>query len=270
MRVLAFVAAAGVAVSAAVTPYGNSIWGRLNPHESSISQQQNSTNSTNPFDGRKLAANLDWIKKIEKTHDAFLAKSDVASAQVVQAIQQVGSFIWISDIASIRSLDEAIDAARVEADSTGVDQIIGLVLYNLPNRDCSSVQRPGELHGPKGLGRYKDEYITPISQKLAAATDLTFAIVVEPDALANVITNLDIENCADAAGLYEDGIVFAISRLQFSHVHLYLDAAHGGWLGQEGNLEPGKDIPSSYLMGLTDSPTLSCRDFRSCCRQSWK
>ena len=244
MRVLAFLAAAGVVASAAVAPYGNSIWGRLSPAaptKSIISQQQNSTNSSNPFDGKKLTTNLDWIKKIEKTHDAFLARNDVVSAQVAQAIQQVGSFVWISDIADVKSLDEAINAARVEASSTGVDQIIGLVLYNLPNRDCSSVQRPGELHGLKGLGRYKDEYITPISEKLAAATDLTFAVVVEPDALANVITNLDIENCADAAGLYEDGIVFAISKLQFSHVHLYLDAAHGGWLGQKGNLEPGEE-----------------------------
>lgn len=64
---------------------------------------------------------------------------------------------------------------------------------------------------------------------MGAADDLTFAIVLEPDSLANVITNGDIEFCAQAAPVYEEGIAFAISELQFDHVHLYIDAAHGGW-----------------------------------------
>ena len=232
---LACVCAVG---ASAIAPYGNSILERSAQTTSSIPQRQD---NSNPFDGKKLAINPDWAKKLEETHASFLARSDTTNAQVVQAVRQVGSFAWISNIASLASLDEIINSARAERAATGVDQIIGLVLYNLPNRDCSSVQRPGELRGIKGLGRYKDEYITPIAQKLSAATDLTFAVVVEPDALANMITNLSIENCSKVVALYEEGIVFAISNLQFSHVHLYLDAAHGGWLGQAGNLGPGKE-----------------------------
>jgi cellulose 1,4-beta-cellobiosidase len=44
--------------------------------------------------------------------------------------------------------------------------------------------------------------------------------------------------CANATPVYEEGIAYAISQLQFPHVALYIDAAHGGWLGWDGNLEP--------------------------------
>lgn len=53
--------------------------------------------------------------------------------------------------------------------------------------------------------------------------------MLEPDSLANLITNQDIELCAQAAPVYEEGIAYAISELQFDNVHLYIDAAHGGW-----------------------------------------
>lgn len=105
------------------------------------------------------------------------------------------------------------------------------VLYNLPDRDCSAGESAGELVSAEGgLDRYKEEYIAPYAEKLAAADDLTFAVVLEPDSLANIITNSEtIEFCAEAAPVYEEGIAHAISELQFDNVHLYIDAAHGGW-----------------------------------------
>lgn len=53
--------------------------------------------------------------------------------------------------------------------------------------------------------------------------------MLEPDSLANSITNSAIEFCAQATPVYEEGIAHAISSLQYDHVHLYIDAAHGGW-----------------------------------------
>lgn len=88
------------------------------------------------------------------------------------------------------------------------------------------------------MERYKKEYIQPYAEKVSAATDLTFAIVVEPDSLGNLVTNLNVEKCANAAGAYKEGIAHAISSLQFDNVHLYIDAAHGGWLGWDDNLQP--------------------------------
>lgn len=36
--------------------------------------------------------------------------------------------------------------------------------------------------------------------------------------------------CATASPVYEEGIAYAISKLQFPNVHLYIDVSHGGWL----------------------------------------
>ncbi len=263
MRAIAFLAAAATAamagVSASITPYGNPVWGRDITGRAPLFKRQN---STNPFEGRALLANPEWAAKLDATQDAFLARGDLENADKVRAIRQVGTFVWASDITSgLGSVDRAIAAARAQKQKrlatatntttvgrrqvpggggAGSGQVVGLVLYNIPNRDCSGGQRAGELQGPEGLGRYKTEYIAPLAERVAAATDLTFAVVVEPDALANLITNQNVDECAEAAALYEEGVTHAISQLQYGHVHLYLDAAHSGWLGQGGNLEPGK------------------------------
>jgi cellulose 1,4-beta-cellobiosidase len=71
---------------------------------------------------------------------------------------------------------------------------------------------------------------------LKSAKDLTFAVVLEPDSLGNAITNQNVPFCAGASPIYEEGIAYAIATLQAENVHLYIDAAHGGWLGWDDGL----------------------------------
>ncbi|RYP35762.1 hypothetical protein DL768_010967 [Monosporascus sp. mg162] len=240
MRVTALLAATAAAAAVSATPYGNPVWIRSGTSFKTPAVKRQ--NDSNPFEGRKLFANPEWSRKLDVTHDAFVAEGDIENANKVRAIQQIGTFVWVSNIASLRNIDDAIAAARAEMEATGEDQIVGLVLYNLPDRDCSAGESAGELIGRAGLERYKTDYIAPYAEKVSAATDLTFAIVLEPDSLANLVTNLAIEACAGAAPLYEEGIAHAISSLQFDNVHLYLDAAHGGWLGWDDNLAPTAEI----------------------------
>jgi cellulose 1,4-beta-cellobiosidase len=143
----------------------------------------------------------------------------------------------VSKIADLPNIDAAIAAARKAQKWTGKKQIVGLVLYDLPDRDCSAGESAGELKSAEnGLERYKKEFIKPYAEKLAAAKDLTFAVVLEPDSLGNLVTNMGIELCAKAADTYRAGIAHAIASLQYDHVNLYIDAAHGGWLGWNDNL----------------------------------
>lgn len=193
----------------------------------------------NPFDGKKLFVNPTYAEKLEQTVDAFEAAGDGSNAEKTRAIQDIGTFVWVSDIASLANIDTAIEGARAAQAETGETQIVGLVLYNLPDRDCSAGESAGELVlSENGLERYKTEYIQPYAEKVSAATDLTFAIVLEPDSLGNLVTNMNVEKCANAADAYKEGIAHAISSLQFDNVHLYIDAAHGGWLGWDDNLQP--------------------------------
>ncbi|KAK6218451.1 endoglucanase-6B [Colletotrichum tabaci] len=202
-----------------------------------------SNHTTNPFEGRKLYANPDWAEKLEETHASFAAEGDAENAAKVRAIQDIGTFVWISNTASLPAIDAAVERARAVQAKTGEKQIVGLVLYNLPDRDCSAGESAGEFSSEAdGLRLYKETYIKPYAEKLAAARDLTFAVVLEPDSLANLVTNLHVEFCAKAQPVYEEGVAHAIASLQFDHVNLYIDAAHGGWLGWEPNLLPSAKI----------------------------
>ena len=212
-----------------------------------IQERQANATGPNPFEGKKLYANPSWATKLEQTFTALTSKGDAASAAKVRTIQKTGTFVWVSDRASLKNIDVAIAGARAEQAASGVKQIVGLVLYNLPDRDCSAGESAGELSSAKnGLELYKNEFIKPYAEKVSAAKDLTFAIVLEPDSLGNIITNQKIEFCAQAGPVYEEGIAYAISNLQFEHVHLYIDAAHGGWLGWDDNLPLGKSLPESF------------------------
>jgi cellulose 1,4-beta-cellobiosidase len=219
-------------------------------------RQTNTTDTPNPFTGKTLFVNPAYASKLDQTHASFTAKGDAANALRVRKVQNVGTFVWVSRIADLSNIDAAIKGAREAQSKTGESQIVGLVLYNLPDRDCSAGESAGELKTAQdGLRRYKEEYIAPYAAKLAAATDLTFAIVLEPDSLANLVTNMEIPGCAAAAPTYREGIAHAIFTLQYPHVHLYLDAAHGGWLGWDPNMPAAAKVFAEVLAIATKNGT---------------
>jgi cellulose 1,4-beta-cellobiosidase len=141
--------------------------------------------------------------------------------------------------------------------------IVGLVLYNLPDRDCSAGESAGELSSEKnGLEIYKKEFVDKYAKLVSEAKDLEFAIVLEPDSLGNAITNQGIPFCSTATPLYEQGIAYAIAKLQFPNVHLYIDAAHGGWLGWADNLKPTAQIFAKVVgMAKKINPKAKIRGF---------
>ncbi|KAK4225676.1 family 6 putative glycoside hydrolase [Podospora fimiseda] len=194
--------------------------------------------SGNPFSGRSLFVNPKYSESLERTRQAFVSRGDNNNAGKVKYIQDnVGTFVWISNIFLLSHIDDAIKDARA-AKAAGKNPIVGLVLYNIPDRDCSAGESSGELtFSQNGLNRYKNEYVNPFAQKLKAASDLQFAVVLEPDAIGNMVTGTTAF-CRNARGPQQEGIGYAISQLQANHIHLYLDVANGGWLGWQDNLMP--------------------------------
>jgi cellulose 1,4-beta-cellobiosidase len=216
--------------------------------------------SGNPFLSRQLTPNHQYAEKLESVIESFQAAGDAANAAKAQAVQETGVFYWISNMDSLPLIDEAVDNARAHKQATGEDQIVGLVLYDLPGRDCGAGESAGELEATaEGLERYKKEYVAPFEAKVAAATDVDFAIILEPDSLGNAVTNAQNGNCATAVPIYEEGVAHAIARLQFPHVHLYIDAANGGWLGWDADLEPAarefaKVVDMAKALGAGEAP----------------
>ncbi|KAK1830896.1 1, 4-beta cellobiohydrolase [Podospora conica] len=218
--------------------------------------------SVNPFEGKVHYVNPVWADKLDQTYKAFIKQKDWANAKRVRKVQAVSTFVWVSRLSELANIDAAIATARREQRLTGKKQIVGLVLYNLPDRDCSAGESAGELDSTQnGLQRYKDEFLAPYVAKVSAAPDLEFAIVLEPDSLGNLVTNMAVPLCARAAPIYTEGIAMAIAALQQDNVHLYIDAAHGGWLGWADNLplaaaEFGKAVNRAKEISGSNSTTI--------------
>ena len=66
--------------------------------------------------------------------------------------------------------------------------------------------------------------------------------VIEPDSLANLVTNLNVAKCANAQTTYLAGVTYAMQQLNAVGVYMYLDAGHAGWLGWPANLTPAAQL----------------------------
>lgn len=118
----------------------------------------------------------------------------------------------------------------------------------------------------------------------ADADKVHFAIILEPDSLPNIVTNLSVPKCAGAADAYRTGIAYVsrrlpllpprffpkphfpsqqtISKLAKSNIDLYVDAAHGGWLGWEGSpSETAKVYKSVIDLAKSLNPAAKVRGF---------
>lgn len=186
------------------------------------------TLSGNPFTGRTLNANSHYGNYVTQ---AAAAISDATLKAQAAKVAKVGSFLWLDTISAISGLDAYLKAV----DCT---EIFGVVIYDLPGRDCAAKASNGEL--PVGsIARYKSEYIDPIVKIIKANPNVAIAAIIEPDSLPNLVTNSDLATCQASASGYEEGVAYALKNLNLPNVAQYVDAGHGGWLGWNDNLAPG-------------------------------
>ncbi len=136
----------------------------------------------------------------------------------------------------------------------GADLFMFLV-YDLPNRDCSSKASNGELLIARGdIARYKTEYIDQIVTILADFPQIRVVAIIEVDSLPNLVTNLSIPACAEANGPggYKEGVTYALNRLStLNNVYNYIDIAHSGWMGWPNNFTNGVDLMGELIKATT-------------------
>jgi cellulose 1,4-beta-cellobiosidase len=67
------------------------------------------------------------------------------------------------------------------------------------------------------------------------ASKVEIVLIIEPDSLPNLVTNNGDYHCGNSATTkaYETGVTYAVNKLSSLPVTIYIDAAHGGWLGWE-------------------------------------
>jgi cellulase/cellobiase CelA1 len=191
----------------------------------------------------------------------------------IRRLQSVPTAVWLDRIATVTggsgvtmTLEDHLDAALAQQRRSHRPVVITLVLYDLPNRDCAALASAGELQvAENGEQRYRDEYVDPIADLLGRRryAGLRKAVVVEPDSLPNLVTNLSEPRCAEAneSGAYVEGIQYALDRLHpIRNTYLYLDIAHSGWLGWDPNFGNAVTLIGDTIRG-TDAGVHSVDGF---------
>ncbi|MFF5247803.1 glycoside hydrolase family 6 protein [Streptosporangium sp. NPDC000095] len=205
----------------------------------------------NPYDGADGYVNPDWSTK-------------AAAEPGGTAVSKISTAVWLDRIAAIegtssgRGLRAHLDEALLQDAANGSKPLtIQIVIYNLPNRDCSALASNGELLiSENGLNRYKTEYIDPIAAIMAESkyAGLRISTIVEIDSLPNLVTNLNLAKCQEAksSGAYVDGVRYALNKLHaIKNVYTYVDAGHHGWLGWDSNFGPSADLFATTVAGTT-------------------
>ncbi|KAK9425048.1 putative Glucanase [Seiridium unicorne] len=193
--------------------------------------------STNVWESYALHPNSFYRAEVEA---AAANISDSTLAAKALEVADIGTFLWLDSIANIDKLSTEL------TNGVPCENILGLVIYDLPGRDCAAKASNGEL-AAGDVATYETSYIDPIATILKANPNTAFALIIEPDSLPNLVTNSDLTTCQDSASGYREGVAYALSTLNLDNVVMYIDAGHGGWLGWNDNLQPGaEELASAY------------------------
>ncbi|MDC0683841.1 glycoside hydrolase family 6 protein [Sorangium atrum] len=197
--------------------------------------------SGNPFADATLFVDPGYVTKVDSS---IAMVTDTALKAKMEKVKEIQTAFWLDTISAVSKLPAYLDAALKLQNELCKPVTALIVVYDLPNRDCHAKASNGELHlNENGAQRYKEEYIAPIKQILAAHSGQRIAAVIEPDSLPNIATNLGTENCDEATAQgYRDNVAHALKELNMPHVYQYIDAAHSGWLGWPDNQKKGAKI----------------------------
>ncbi|KAH8766511.1 putative 1,4-beta-D-glucan cellobiohydrolase C [Hyaloscypha finlandica] len=194
----------------------------------------------NPYAGYQLYKNAEYSSEVYASAIPSLTGTLLAAAS---AAAEVPSFLWLDTTAKVPLMGtylqsiKALNAAGANPPYAGQ-----FVVYDLPDRDCSAAASNGEFTiADNGVANYF-AYIDSIRALLVTYSDVHTILVIEPDSLANLITNLNVAKCAGAQSAYMQCVNYALTQLNLPNVAMYIDAGHAGWLGWSANIGPAANL----------------------------
>ncbi|WP_323814417.1 glycoside hydrolase family 6 protein [Cellvibrio sp. NN19] len=224
------------------------------PSSSSVASSSSSSVSSvtpgerldNPFVGARWYIDPIWSGKAQaETNGSKISGYNTA--------------VWMDRIGAIAPTDgsyglrDHLDAAIAQNAN-----VIQIVVYDLPNRDCHALASNGELaQGIEGTTRYRTEYVDVIASIFADPKykDLRIIAIIEPDSLPNLVTNLSDPECqlaTDATHGYVANTRYTLSKLHtISNVYSYVDIGHSGWLGWTDNFGKAVTLIGDAIKGAT-------------------
>ncbi|KAB8290766.1 hypothetical protein EYC80_008403 [Monilinia laxa] len=194
----------------------------------------------NPFSGKALYANPYYASEISTSAIPSLTG---AMATKAAAVANVPTFVWLDTKAKVPLMGTYLANIRALNKAGANPPVVGtFVVYDLPDRDCAAAASNGEYSiANGGVANYK-AYIDAIVALLKTYSDVSVILVIEPDSLANLVTNLSVSKCSNAQAAYLECTQYAIAQLNLPNVSMYLDAGHAGWLGWPANITPAAQL----------------------------
>ena len=220
-----------------------------------VTAHRRASDEDNPFAAARSNFFVDprWSQVVDSVS---ATTSSVRIRDTLALVRDVPVAFWISSKHVIRGTetDSVQGLLRAAAVSSSPPPLCVLVLHLLPNRNChaagggSGSGSGSELccghtadgqcdYGAgdcaEGLAEYAREVVDALASVLRAQPEVPVALVLEPNAVAALATAAEGGRCGGVgtSTAYRQGLRYAADRLSLPHTALYLDAAHGGWLG---------------------------------------
>jgi cellulase/cellobiase CelA1/pimeloyl-ACP methyl ester carboxylesterase len=186
-----------------------------------------------------------------------------AKANSVVGGEKISGFntaVWMDRIGAIAPTDgsfglrDHLDAALAQKAN-----LIQVVVYDLPNRDCHALASNGELtQGANGTVRYRTEYVDALAAIFSDSKyrSLRIIAIIEPDSLPNLVTNLNDPECqlaTDATNGYVANTQYTLNKFySIPNVYSYVDIGHSGWLGWDDNFAKSATLLADAIKGTTN------------------
>ncbi|KAJ6502087.1 cellobiohydrolase II [Mycena sanguinolenta] len=198
----------------------------------------------NPFLGHNIYLTPFYAAEVA----AAAANLTGTSQTKALSVAKIPTFTWFDTVAKVPSLGTYLADASAQGKSSGTPMIVQIIVYDLPDRDCAAAASNGEFsianNGQANYFNYIDQLVAQIKQ----FPDVRVIAIIEPDSLANLVTNLNVAKCSNAQTTYLACVTYAIQQLnKLGNVYSYLDAGHAGWLGWPANLSPAAQLFTSLF-----------------------
>ncbi|KAI0362456.1 cellobiohydrolaseII [Trametes cingulata] len=221
------------------------------PTSSAPSAPSSTPIAGNPFEGFEIYLSPYYASEVTA---AAASISDATLKSKAASVANIPTFTWLDSVAKVPDLGTYLADADSIQKSTGKKQLVQIVVYDLPDRDCAAKASNGEFSiADGGEAKYKD-YIDQIVAQIKMFPDVRVVAVIEPDSLANLVTNLNVQKCANAEATYKACVTYALQQLSSVGVYMYMDAGHAGWLGWPANIQPAATLFAQMYKSANSSP----------------
>ena len=176
-----------------------------------------------------------YVQHIEQSQQLEAENAALVAAMEMLKAQPTG--VWLDTAAGLcesvngkPSLVEYLNLAEAR------NQLLTLVLYNIPARDCVRQERTGEFGVSEfGLEDYQF-FVDRVSALATIYSNVPISMIVEPTAFASTVSNGGFlpTNCYDARQLqlHEKSLSYALKRFaRNENIFSYLDYGDPSWPG---------------------------------------